>query len=327
MHILGAVTGLASIPSLLVAPVLVWPKPWDDWSLFGEQIVSGLATGGIYALVALAIVLIYRSTDVVNFAQGEMAMFAVFAMWSLTLAGIDTWMVLIIGVALAASMGGFIERTIIRPVEGKQPLAVVVVTLGLFVFLNSVATWIWAQGELPKTFPTPFGADSVDLGFARVAQHSIGILVIALVLMAALFLLFNHTKLGLAMRATAQNPTASRLMGINVGRMLTLGWALSAAVGGLAGMLIAPITFLYPGFMLGVLLYAFAAAVLGGLDSPPGAIVGGFAVGVAENLFGTYTPQDALGPEMKLPLTLALLILVLLIKPAGLLGHERARRV
>jgi branched-chain amino acid transport system permease protein len=307
--------------------IILTAPPWENPELFGEQVVSGLATGSIYALVALAIVLIYRSTDVVNFAQGEMAMFATFPMWSLWLAGWEPWQIILIGVALAAATGGFIERTVIRPVESAQPLAVVVVTLGLFVFLNSIASWIWAQGELPKTFPTPFSFDSVDLGFARVSEHSLGILGIGLVIMALLYLLFNQTKLGLAMRATAQNPTASRLMGINVGRMLTLGWALAAAVGGLAGMLIAPITFLYPAFMLGVLLYAFAAAVLGGLDSPPGAIVGGFAVGVAENLFGVYTPQDWLGAEMKLPMTLLLLVVVLLIRPAGLFGREHGRRV
>jgi len=307
--------------------VILTAPPWENPQLFGEQVVSGLATGSVYALVALAIVFIYRSTDVLNFAQGEMAMFATFPMWSLWLAGWEPWQILIIGVLLAGATGGFIERTIIRPVEGAQPLAVVVVTLGLFVFLNSVATWIWAQGELPKTFPSPFGFDSIDLGFARISAHSLGILVVALVIMALLYVLFNRTKLGLGMRASAQNPTASRLMGINVGRMLTLGWALSAAIGGLAGMLIAPITFLYPGFMLGVLLYAFAAAVLGGLDSPPGAIVGGFAVGVVENLFGAYTPQDWLGAEMKLPLTLLLLIAVLIIRPAGLFGQTHARRV
>lgn len=307
--------------------VFLAPAPWNDPELFGEQVISGLATGSIYALVALAIVLIYRSTEVVNFAQGEMAMFVTFPMWSLTLAGFPPWTVIFIGIALGFAFGGFIERTIIRPVEDKPPLSVVVVTLGLFVFLNSIATWIWAQGELPKVYPTPFQFNSVDVGVARVTTHSIGILVVAMVIMAVLYLLFNYTKLGLGMRATAHNPSASRLMGINVGRMLTLGWALSAAVGGLAGMLVAPITFLFPGFMLAVLLYAFAAAVFGGLDSPPGAVVGGFFVGVAENLFGTYTPSDIFGPEMKLPLTLLLLVIVLLFRPQGLFGHETTRRV
>jgi len=282
-----------------VIQVFLAPAPWNDPGLFGEQVMSGLATGSIYALLALAIVLIYRSTDVVNFAQGEMAMFVTFPMWSLTLAGFPPWTVIFIGIALGFALGGFIERTIIRPVEDKPQLNVVVVTLGLFVFLNSIATWIWAQGELPKVFATPFEFNSVDVGLARVTTHSIGIFVVALIIMAVLYLLFSHTKLGLGMRATAHNPDASRLM----------------------------ITFLFPGFMLAVLLYAFAAAVFGGLDSPPGAIVGGLFVGVAENLFGTYTPSDIFGPEMKLPLTLLLLVIVLLFRPQGLFGHVQTRRV
>ncbi len=313
--------------SYLSSPVVLASPPWENPSLFGEQVVAGLATGSIYALLALAIVLIYRSTDVINFAQGEMAMFATFTVWSLSIAGVPIWQVLIIGVVLAAIMGAAIERIVIRPVENAPVLSVVVVTLGLFVLLNSVATWIWAKGELPKSFPTPFGFDSVNLGVARVSQHHVGLLIIGVSMMVLLFLLFNYTKLGLAMRATAQNQLASRLMGINVGRMLTLGWALSAAVGGLAGMLIAPITFLHPGFMLGVLLFAFAAAVLGGLNSAPGAILGGFIIGVTENLLGTYTPEQWLGPEMKLPLTLLLLVVVLLIRPTGLFGQPTARRV
>lgn len=307
--------------------VFLVPAPWNDLQLFGEQVISGLATGSIYALLALAIVLIYRSTDVINFAQGEMAMLVTFSMWSLTLAGFPPWTVIFIGISLGFALGAFVERTIIRPVEDKPPLNVVVVTLGLFVLLNSIATWIWAQGELPKVFPTPFEFTSVDVGLARVTTHSIGILVVALIVMGVLYLLFNHTKLGLGMRATAHNPGASRLMGINVGRMLMLGWGLAGAVGAVAGMLVAPITFLFPGFMLAVLLYAFAAAVFGGLDSPPGAIVGGLVVGVAENLFGTYTPGDIFGPEMKLPLTLLLLVIVLMFRPQGLFGRVQTRRV
>lgn len=317
----------SALGTFLDSPVVLASPPWENPSLFGEQVVAGLATGGIYAMLALAIVLIYRSTDVVNFAQGEMAMFITFTMWSISISGVGIWQVLVIGVVLAAIMGGAIERIVIRPVEGAPVLNVVVVTIGLLVVLNSLATAIWAQGELPKPFPTPFGFNSVDLGFTRVTEHSIGLLVIGVGMMAVLFLLFNYTKLGLAMRATALNPLASRLMGINVGRMLTLGWALSAAVGGLAGMLIAPITFVHPGFMLAVLLYAFAAAVLGGLNSPPGAIVGGFLIGVTENLLGTYTPEQWLGPEMKLPLTLLILVLVLLFRPTGLFGQPTARRV
>ena len=307
--------------------VFLAPAPWENWDLFGEQIVAGLATGSIYALVALALVLIYRSTDVINFAQGEMAMFTTFAMWSLTLAGFPAWTVIIIGIGLAGAMGGFIEMTIVRPVENKSALSVVVVTLGLFVLINSLASAIWFKSGEPKTFPTPFSDASVDLGFARVTQHHIGILITALVITGLMYLLFNYTKVGLAMRATAHNPVASRLMGIRVGWMLTLGWMLAAAVGGVGGVLIAHLTYLAPYFMLPVVLYAFAAAVLGGLDSPGGAVAGGFAVGVMENLLGTYTPQDVFGPEMKLPLTLLLLVIVLLVKPSGLFGHAETRRV
>ncbi len=303
------------------------PPPWENPQLFGEQVVAGLATGSVYALVALAIVLIYRSTDIVNFAQGEMAMFTTFAMWSLHLAGVNTWVLIVLAALLGLALGAVVERVVIRPVEGKPELSVIVVTLGLFVVLNSVATWIWAQGVLPKTFPTPLSLlESVDLGFARVSQHHVAVLAIGVAVMVALAALFNYTRLGLAMRATAQNPTAARLMGINVGNMLTLGWALSAGLGGLAGALIAPITFLHPAFMLSVLLYAFAAAVLGGLNSVPGAVVGGFAIGVVENLLGTYTP-DWLGAEMKLPLTLLLLVLVLLVRPTGIFGTQAVRRV
>ncbi|MCH7835920.1 MAG: branched-chain amino acid ABC transporter permease [Chloroflexi bacterium] len=318
----------SGIGALLESPVFLAAPPWENPDLFGEQIVAGLATGSIYALMALAIVLIYRSTDVLNFAQGEMAMFGAFAMWSLWLAGLEPWQIIIIGVMLAAGIGAVIERLAIRPTQGAPQLNVVVVTLGLFILLNSVATWVWAQGDLPKVFPSPLSTTaSVDIGIARITEHRILILGVGLSIMVALFALFNYTKLGLAMRATAQNRLASQLMGINVGRMLTLGWALSAAVGGLAGLLIAPITFLHPGFMFSVLIFAFAAAVLGGLNSPPGAVVGGFIIGVGENLLGTYTPQDILGTEMKLPLILLLLVIVLLVRPTGLFGQPEARRV
>ena len=297
--------------------VLAAAPPWENPDLFAEQVVAGLATGGIYALVALAIVLIYRSTDVLNFAQGEMAMVSTFIAYSI--AGptlfdrMPIWLVLVL---------------VVRPVENASLLSIVVVTVGLFILLNSVATWIWARDPLPKSFPSIFSTfDSVDLGIARVSQHHVSLLVIGMGMMVLLFLLFNYTKLGLGMRATAQNKLASQLMGINVGRMLTLGWALSGAVGGLAGMLIAPITLLHPAFMLGVLLFAFSAAVLGGLNSPPGAIVGGFIIGVTENLLGTYTPEQVFGPEMKLPLMLLLLVIVLVVKPTGLFGRPQTRRV
>jgi branched-chain amino acid transport system permease protein len=235
--------------------------------------------------------------------------------------------VLLIGIALGASMGGFIELTVIRPVENKPQLSIVVVTLGLFVFLNSIAGRIWFKNGEPKAFPTPFSDDTIDIGFMNLSYHQVGVLMTALVVSLGMYLLFNGTKLGLAMRATAHNPVASRLMGIRVCWMLTLGWMLAAGVGAIGGMLIAHTATLSPPIMLPVVLYAFAAAVLGGLDSAPGAVLGGFLVGVMENLLGTYTPREAFGPEMKLPLTLLILVLILLVRPNGLLGRGQATRV
>ncbi|KPJ48668.1 MAG: ABC transporter permease [Dehalococcoidia bacterium DG_22] len=301
---------------------------------FLQQMVTGLATGSVYGLLALAIVLIYRSTSVLNFAQGEMAMFTTFAAWTMLHWG-HYWIVFPLVLLMAAAIGGFIELVIIRRVEGAPILNIIIVTLGLFAILNNVATWRW--GGIPKGFPAPpeiqvtgvkfFGEGALDIGPTVVSYHDLTILVFAVGIMAALYLFFQYTPLGLAMRATAQNPIASRLMGIRVGRMLAVGWALSAAVGAVAGMLIAHLILLQPPMMMGVLLYAFAAAVLGGLDSPVGAIVGGLIIGITENLVGTYTPQDILGPDMKLTVTLIIIVLVLLVRPTGIFGRRTLRRV
>jgi len=301
---------------------------------FWQQVMTGLATGSVYGLLALAIVLIYRSTSVLNFAQGEMAMFTTFIAWSILQWG-EYWIMFPLVLLIAAGLGAFIERVIIRPVEGAPVLNIIIVTLGMFAILNNVATWRW--GGIPKGFTAPpeiqvtgvkfFGEGALDIGPTVVSYHDLTILVFAVAIMAALYVFFQYTPLGLAMRATAQNSTASRLMGIRVGRMLTVGWALSAAVGAVAGLLIAPLILLQPPMMMGVLLYAFAAAVLGGLDSPVGAIVGGLIIGVSENLVGTYTPQEWLGPDMKLTVTLMIIVGVLLIRPTGIFGRRALRRV
>jgi branched-chain amino acid transport system permease protein len=241
-------------------------------------------------------------------------------------------------VALAGALGAFIERTVIRPVEGAPVLNAVIVTLGLFVIFRGLTAFIWAQGELPKGFPTtPLGSQletvedwiNHDLwGFARITQHQFWVIVIAAAVMVALHLLFNRTKVGLAMRATAQNPLASRLMGINVGRMLMLGWALAAMVGAVGGMLVAPILSLDLVTMLRVILFAFAAAVLGGLDSPPGAMVGGAIIGVVQNMASTYSFGPVFfGPELSLPIALLVLVLILLVRPTGIFGRRAIRRV
>ena len=302
---------------------------------FLQQMVTGLATGSVYGLLALAIVLIYRSTTVLNFAQGELAMVTTFIGWSIWEWGGHYWLMFPLVLLIAAGLGAVIERVIIRPVEGAPTLNIIIVTLGLFAIFNNVATWHW--GGIPKGFPAPpeiqvtgvkfFGEGALDMGPTVVSYHDLTILVFAVGIMAALYMFFQYTPIGLAMRATAQNPIASRLMGIRVGRMLTVGWSLSAAVGAVAGILIAHLILLQPPMMMGVLLYAFAAAVLGGLDSPVGAIVGGLIIGVSENMVGTYTPQEWLGPDMKLTVTLMIMISVLLIRPTGLFGKRTLRRV
>jgi branched-chain amino acid transport system permease protein len=320
---------LVIIPSLPVT--FLAAAPWDDPDLFFSQVVAGIATGSIYGLIALGVVLIYRSTDVLNFAQGEMALIVVFVGWSLTISGMDYWLMFVLVVALAGAMGAFVERTVIRPVEGGPVLNPVIVTLGLFVIFRGLTAFVWAQGELPKGFPTtPLGSQlrKMDLGFASITEHQFWVIVIAVAVMVVLYLLFNHTKLGLAMRATAQNPLAARLMGINVGRMLMLGWALSAMVGAVGGVLVAPILFLDLTMMLRVILFAFAAAVLGGLDSPPGAMVGGIIIGIVQNIAATYSFGPVFfGPELSLPIALLVLVAILLVRPTGLFGRRAVRRV
>jgi branched-chain amino acid transport system permease protein len=334
MEGLGQVSATLSLPATFLAAA----PPWQDPELFFSQVMAGLATGSIYGLVALGLVLIYRSTDVLNFAQGEMALFVTFVGWSLVVADVNYWLMFFILLALAGAMGAFIERTVIRPVEGAPVLNAVIVTLGLFVIFRGLTAFIWAQGGLPKGFPaTPLGSHlepmsewfNDDLwGFARITQHQFWVIIIAAAVMVALYLLFNHTKLGLAMRATAQNPLASRLMGINVGRMLMLGWALAAMVGAVGGILVAPILFLDLTMMLRVILFAFAAAILGGLDSPPGAIVGGVIIGVVQNLASTYSFGPVFfGPELSLPIALLVLVLILLVRPTGIFGRKAVRRV
>ena len=288
-----------------------------------QQIISGLATGGIYASLALALVMIYQATDVVNFAQGEMAMFSTYLCWSLLQAGLPYW-VAFFGTLVIAFVGGvLVERVIIRPVENAPILTIVIVCIGLLVIFNSVAGWIYSY--IQKPFPTPFPGEPIKIGNIFLGKHDLGEIGVTLVVLVLLFAFFRFTTLGLAMRAAAQNPVASRLVGIRVGWMLALGWGLAAAVGAAAGMMVAPIVFLDPNMMGGILIYAFASATLGGFTSPGGAVVGGLLVGVIENLVATYV--SFIGTELKLTVALALIILVLLFRPSGLFGRVTVRRV
>jgi branched-chain amino acid transport system permease protein len=286
---------------------------------FLHQLMAGLATGGIYASLALALVMIYQATHLVNFAQGEMAMFSTYIAWSLVNAGVPYWLAFALTVGISFVIGILVERIVIRPVENAPVLAVVTVFIALLVILNSVAGWIYTYTI--KEFPSPFPA-GMALG-RYMSPHEVGAIGVTLLVLAALYVFFRFTPLGLAMRAAAQNPVSSRLVGIRVGWMLALGWGLAAAVGAVAGMMVAPIVYLDPNMMAGILLYAFAAALLGGIDSPMGAVVGGFVVGILENVLGAFV----IGNELKLSVALVLIIGVLLVRPSGFFGKVQVTRV
>jgi len=289
---------------------------------FVQLVIDGIAIGSIYGALALALVLIFRSTGLVNFAQGEMAMFSTFIAWGLVEAGLPLGLALLSALALSFLGGMAIERVLIRPVEGEDPLTILIVTLGLFILINSGAGWIW--GFENRGFPRALPDDSADIAGINVSYESLGIVAILLGVSGLLFLLFNRTKLGLAMRAAAANPASARLVGINVGRTLMIGWGLAALLGALAGVLVAPQLFLDVNFMGGVLVYSFAAATLGGFDSPKGAIIGGWIIGVAETLAGDYI--GFIGSDLTILVPLAIIFSVLLVRPNGLFGSPEVVR-
>jgi branched-chain amino acid transport system permease protein len=284
-----------------------------------QQIFSGLAAGAIYASLALALVMIYRATDLVNFAQGEMAMFSTYIAWTLVNAGLPFWAAFVLTLVVSFLGGMTIERVLIRPVENAPVLAAVVVTIGLLLIFNALAGWIFTYTL--QEFPSPF-PDRTLFG-ALMTTRDLGVIGVTLVMLFLLFVFFRFTATGLAMRAAAQNPESARLCGIPVGRMLAIGWGLAAAIGATAGIMVAPVLFLDPNMMGGVLLYAFAGALLGGITSPVGAVVGGLIVGVTENLVGTYL----IASQLKLTVALGLIILVLVFRPNGLFGTAIVRRV
>ena len=293
------------------------------WTEFAQQLAAGIREGAIYAGLALAIVIIYRSTRVINFAQGEMATFTTFIAWSLMNHGLSFWTAFPIVLAIAFTGGVAIERIVIRPVEDAPVLTIVIVTLGLALLLNGLTSVIW--GGANRQFHGPFSTRTIDVAGVPVSVQDIGIVLVSIGLVALLALFFRFTKVGLALRAAAVNPDSSRLVGIRVGWMFALGWGIAAVLGAVAGMMIAPVVFLDPNMMQTILLYAFAAAVLGGLDSPIGAVVGGILLGVTITLLGRYV--GFLGSTLKLPAALMLIFIVLLVRPSGLFGRVAVRRV
>ncbi|CRK53273.1 High-affinity branched-chain amino acid transport system permease protein LivH (TC 3.A.1.4.1) [Rhodococcus sp. RD6.2] len=292
--------------------------------VFLQQLVDGLTWGALYGAFALSIVLVYRASGIVNFAQGEMAMFSAFFAWQFHQWGAPLYLAILGAMVVAFAGGAVTERVLIRPLASSpNHMPLVIITLGLMLVLNSAAGWIW--GVQSKPFPTAVSGSVVTLGPVAISRQSLVIVAAVVVVAVLLFWLFQRTRTGLAMRAAAGNPDSAQLIGIPVGRMLTIGWGLAAAIGALAASLAAPQLLLQPNMLVASLIYAFAAAVLGGLDSPVGALIGGLIVGIAENLAGTYISW--IGHDFKQAVALALILGVLLFKPEGLFGARKVVRV
>jgi branched-chain amino acid transport system permease protein len=297
-----------------------------DWAELVQQVVAGLGDGAIYASLALALVLIYRATHVVNFAQGEMGMFSTYIAWSLiTHHGWSFWSAFVFTLGLSFLGGVGIHQAVIRPLQRAGELTVVMATIAMLVMLSGLASWIWQPDE--KVIESPLQAGTWSIGTVAIPQQAVYDLLVVLGCVVVLWALFNFTKLGLALRASAVDPASSRLLGVRVPWMLSIGWGFAATLSAVAGLLAAPAQFVFtPTFMQVVIIYAFAAAVLGGIESPVGAVIGGLSLGVTINLLGTYLP-DQVTPDMRLPVALAILLVVLVFRPSGLLGRTVVRRV
>jgi branched-chain amino acid transport system permease protein len=295
-------------------------------SLFVERMFNGLADGTIYALLALALVVIFRSTGQLNFAQGEIGMFGAYFVSTLTLAGLSVWVAIFAAMLLGFAFSAGVERVIVRPIELRSPGAVLVALIGVFLATNQLTAMIW--GVDARSVPSPFPDDADD--FVRILGAPIriarlGTIGVLIVVVALLYLLFNKTKIGLAMRVVANDQESSRLVGIKVGFVLRLGWGLAGAIGVLSACLLAPSAGLSLSLMLGPFLLASVAAVLGGLDSLMGAVVGGVLIGLVEALMVGYV--DFLGADMLFPVMLVILLGILIFRPTGLLGSEKVQRV
>ncbi|MFZ2738834.1 MAG: branched-chain amino acid ABC transporter permease [Burkholderiaceae bacterium] len=285
-----------------------------------HQIFAGLANGCIYGSIALALVMIYQATDHINFAQGEMATFSTFIAWALVQSGWPYWWAFVATVAISFVGGLILQRIVLRPVEQAPVLTNVIVFIGLLLIFNALSGWIF--DHTLKAFDSPFPKDT-PLATRFFSAHQLGSVAVMLVVLLVLFCFLRFTPLGLAMRAAAQNPASARLVGIRVSWMLAMGWGLAAAIGAVAGMMVAPVVFLDPNMMSGILIYGFAAALLGGIDNPLGAVAGGFVVGVLENLLGAYV----IGTELKLTVALVLIVATLTLRPNGLFGKNVVVRV
>ena len=292
-------------------------------SLFFQLVVSGLTTGAIYAALALALVLIFRATNVVNFGQGEMATFSAYTAWQLMQWGAPLWLAVLATLAISFVIGVVTFRLVIRPLMSAPVEAIVVVTLGILVLFQAACMWLWGAEQL--SFPSLFPDGGFNFGDVRVLTSAAGTLAILVTIAVSMGLIFRFTRLGLSMRAAAFDRARSVLVGINVERMLMLGWGFAAIIGAVAAILIAPRLFLSPTMMTPILFYGLAAATLGGWDSPLGAIAGGLIVGVAESLGASYL--TFIGADMRIAVPIALTLIILLVKPVGLFGSYKVTKL
>ena len=294
---------------------------------FVQALVDGLANGSIYASLALALVLVHRATHVPNFAQGDQAMVSAYIAWEVQDrfgTSVLAWIAgFAVAMVLSFLLGFLIERGIIRWVENSSLLTLLIVTLGLLTILNNGAGAYW--GFLPKNMQSPFPASPIRAGDLILSWQLVGIILVLIVMMVLVFFLFSYTKLGLGLRGAADNPASARLVGINVGLMLAIGWGLAAAVGASAGVMVAPRLGLQPNMMAAILLFAFTGAVLGGFDSPPGAVIGGLLVGLLQSFTGTYWVPH--GSQLSLVIAFFVILVVLLLRPHGLFGRANVSRV
>lgn len=289
-------------------------------SAFMQQLMTGLTTGCVYALVALALVMIYQTTHLVNFAQGEMAVLSTYMVWGLVAKGMPYWIAFALTLAVSFLFGVAIERLLMRRFSGKPIITVVIVMVGMMILFNGIAGF--AFGYEVRRFDSPFtGIGWLSSSF--MSPHEAGVGIVTLLVLLLVYAFFRFTRLGLAMRGAAANPLSSQFVGIDVGWILALGWGLAAMIGAIGGAMTAPVVFLDPNMMLNVILYSFAGAVLGGISNPWGAVAGGLILGVAENLVGTYL----IGSDLKLAFVLAIIVAVLTLAPNGLFGRRLVNRV
>ena len=320
----GAGLGAAPVSLLLVAVTAGLVVGSFRSGVFAQLTVQGLALGAVYGSLALALVLVYRATHVVNFAQGELAMATTYVAYQLTKWGLSYWEAFFATLAIAFVLGTVLEIVLVRPVQHRSVIAAVIVTVGLFILTDGVVNWIWG-GDF-KSMPLPFGTKTYQVGNVSIARLYPGMFVVVIISVVLVWALFRFTKLGLGMRAAALRPAESALVGVRVDWMLAIGWGLAAMLGAVAGLMAEPSQyFLQPTLMQPILVYAFAAAVLGGLESPVGAVIGGLAIGVSLNLVIQYVPQ--ITSELQTPVAFAVLVVVLLLKPSGLFGRREVRRV